>query len=164
MRGLAQYRGVVEPLIGFLLDQGIGIYQMPCPESTCLGNMRWGYVKDQYDNPMFRKHCERLTEVVMDQIQDYQRCGYHVLGFVMVDGSPVCGLHYTPRPIGDTLWGGMVWYSPESHHVLESGVFSEILQQMLKERGIEIPFIAYPELEEFGRLEDTLATIKSWIS
>jgi len=164
VRGLAQYPGAIKPLVSLLLEHGVGIYQMPCPETAYLGSMRWGQVKDQYDNPMFRRHCRQLAETVVDHVLNYRQNGYRVLGFVMVDGSPVCGLGHTPRPKGQTLWGGMTWYLPESEHVRESGVFCEVLRDNLKQRDLgDIPFTAYPELEEFGSVEDTLAVIRAWI-
>ena len=164
VRGLAQFPGAVQPLVSLLLDRGIGIYQMPCPETFYLGSMRWGQVKDQYNNPMFRRYCRQLAEEVIDHAQNYLQNNYQVLGFIMVDGSPVCGLNHTPRPVGDTLWGGMNWYLPESEHVQEKGVFCEVLSENLTQRHLEdIPFAAYPELEEFGKLDDTLDQIKGWI-
>ena len=115
VRGIAQFPGAITPLVNLLLEHGVGIYQMPCPEMQYLGNMRWGQVKDQYNNPMFRRHCQQIAETVVDQVQNYRQCGVKVLGFVMMDGSPVCGLNRTPQPKHpDQIWGGMTWYIPES--------------------------------------------------
>ena len=111
VRGIARYAGAVTPLVELLLEEGVGIYQMPCPENSYLGNMRWGMVKDQYNNPMFRRHCRRLAQEVVDQAENYLQCGYQVLGFVMMDGSPVCGLNRTPapqKPGGSVGWDDLV--------------------------------------------------------
>lgn len=166
VRGIAEYPGAIVPLVELLLDQGIGMYQMPCPEMTYLGNMRWGQVKDQYNNPMFRRHCQRLAEVIVDQAENYRQCGYQVLGFVMMDGSPVCGLNRTPRPKDpDVMWGGMAWYVPESEYVPGKGNFCEVLQEVLHERGLgDIPFVASPEFEEVGTIEDALAQIRALLA
>lgn len=164
VRGIAQYPGAVQPIVSLLLEQGVGIYQMPCPETCYLGNMRWGQVKDQFNNPMFRRYCQQLSEAIVDHVQTYRQCGYRVLGFVMVDGSPVCGLNRTPRPKENILWGGMTCYLPESIQAKEKGVFCEVLQDNLEQRQLEhIPFTADPEFEEYGRLEDTLEQILAWI-
>lgn len=163
VRGIASYPGAITPLIELLLEEGVGIYQMTCPEMTYLGNMRWGQVKDQYNNPMFRRHCQRLAETIVDQAQNYRQCGYHILGFVMMDGSPVCGLNLTPRPKNlDIMWGGMTWYVPESEYVPGRGNFCEVLQEELKQRGLDdIPFVASPEFDEVGSIDEALASVKS---
>ena len=162
VRGIAEYPGAIQPLIELLLEQGVGMYQMPCPEMTYLGAMRWGAVKDQYNNPMFRRHCQRLAEEVVDQAENYIQCGYQVLGFVMMDGSPVCGLKRTPRPKDpDVMWGGMAWYVPESEYVPGKGNYCEVLQAELARRGLDtIPFVASPEFDEVGTMEESLRQIK----
>lgn len=71
---------------------------------------------------MFRRHCQRLAEGIVDQVENYRQCGYQILGVVMMDGSPVCGLNRTPRPGGrGMLWGGMTWHAPDSEYVPEGG-------------------------------------------
>ena len=93
VRGIAQYPGAITPLIELLLKEGVGMFQMPCPENTFVGNMRWGSVKEQYDTPMFRRHCRQLAEEVVDQAENYMQCGNQVLGFIMMDErflQPAC--------------------------------------------------------------------------
>ena len=162
VRGIAQYPGAIQPLVELLLEHGVGMFQMPCPEMTYLGNMRWGQVKDQYNNPMFRRHCQRLAETVVDMVENYLQCGYQVLGFVMMDGSPVCGLNRTPRPKTDVLWGGMTWYVPESEYLPGRGNYCEVLQEELHKRGLgHLPFVASPEFDEVGSMESSLENIKA---
>ena len=162
VRGIAQYPGAIQPLVDLLMEYGIGMFQMPCPEMTYMGNMRWGQVKDQYNNPMFRRHCQRLAETVVDMAQNYIQCGYQVLGFVMMDGSPVCGLNRTPRPKNDVLWGGMTWYVPESEYLPGKGNYCEVLQEELQKRGLaHLPFVASPEFDEVGSMEASLENIKA---
>ena len=166
VRGIAEYPGAIRPLVELLLEHGVGIYQMPCPEMTYLGNMRWGQVKDQYNNPMFRRHCHRLAEVIVDQVENYRQCGYQILGFVMMDGSPVCGLNQTPRPKDRAvMWGGMSWYVPESEYAPGKGNFCEVLQEELGRRGLDdIPFVASPEFDEVGTMEEALQQIKALLA
>jgi predicted secreted protein len=162
VRGIAAYPGAIQPLVELLLEQGVGMFQMPCPEMMYLGNMRWGQVKDQYNNPMFRRHCQRLAEGVVDMAENYLQCGYQVLGFVMMDGSPVCGLNRTPRPKTDALWGGMSWYVPESEYLPGKGNYCEVLQEELRKRGLDhLPFVASPEFDEVGSMESSLDSIRA---
>jgi predicted secreted protein len=163
VRGIAEYPGAIPPLVELLLEYGVGIYQMTCPEMAYLGNMRWGMVQEQYNNPMFRRHCQRLAEFVVDQAQNYLQCGYKVLGFVMMDGSPVCGLNRTPKSKNpEELWGGMTRYIPESINAIGRGNYCEVLQEELKQRGLgNIPFVASPESDKIGKLDDALYQIRT---
>jgi predicted secreted protein len=163
VRGIAKYPGVHKPLIDLLTQHDVGIFQMPCPEMSYLGPMRWGYVKDQYNTPMFRRHCEKIAQQVLDQAVEYRRAHYELVSFIMVDGSPVCGLNRTAQPIQETdQWGGMVWYIPEQHFAPERGVFCEILQAMIQKQGLsDIPFVGLPEVDEAGSLVKGMEKIQS---
>lgn len=165
VRGIANFPGAVRPLVELLLDSGTGIYQMPCPEMTYLGAMRWGYVKDQYNNPMFRRHCQAIADQVLDQVEDYRRCRYRISGFIMLDASPVCGLKKTFQPAEErTMWGGMTWYIPKSKPVNDRGVYCEILQNTAAVRGLDgLAWSSIPEMEELGSIEEALQEIKGWL-
>lgn len=162
VRGIAQYRGIHIPLLEIIIETGAGIVQMPCPEMTYLGTMRWGQVKEQYNTPMFKRHCHSLARIVSDEAEDYTRSGYKILGFIMADGSPVCGLNKIPHPAGDVdQWGGMVWYLPKQQFIKGRGVFYEILLDEVRVRGLsEIPFLTIPEVEEAGSMADALTRIR----
>jgi predicted secreted protein len=164
VRGIAKYPGTIRPLFEMLLDANVGIYQLPCPEMTYLGAMRWGQVKDQYDSPMFRRHCSNLAATVIEQAEEYLRSGHQILGFIMMDGSPVCGLNRSPQPSDpDLMWGGMTWYLPEQIQTDQKGVFCEILFEATQNRSrlAEIPFVAHAEAEEIRSDEQVLAEIRA---
>jgi len=165
VRGIAQFPASVEPVVQALFENKVGIYQMPCPEMMFYGAMRWGQVQAQYDTPMFRKHCEDLANDVLGQVEEYQRGGYKVLGFVMVDGSPVCGMDKVPLPaVEDQIWGGMVRYTPEQVCAGGKGVYCKILQEKAKLQGFDkIPFVAIPEVDEAGPLEAAVKKIEDLI-
>ena len=84
---------MIREIVDLALGNDVAIYQMPCPEVSYLGSMRWGMVKRMYGNPMFRRHCRRIAQQVCDQIQTYRDNGHEVKGVVMRDGSPTCELH-----------------------------------------------------------------------
>ncbi len=162
VRGIAVFPGAVRPIVDLLLDRGIGIYQMSCPEMTYLGALRWGQVRDQYDSPMFRRHCRALAEQALEQAAEYRRGGYEVRGFVMVDGSPVCGLKKTPQSaVEGQVWGGMTRYIPSQHFVSGQGVFCEILRAEAAARDLSgIPFVSTPEVADAGSFEEALQSIR----
>lgn len=162
IRGLAFAAGVVRPLIDYLLAQDVGIYQMTCPEVTFMGTLRWGQVKKQFGTPMFRAHCQKLANEILDQIEDYRQGGYAILGFIMMDSSPVCGLDTIPVSADENEdLGGMVWYSPQQKIIPGQGVFAEILKKSTAQRGFtDIPFISYPEVDDQTLLDQAFTKIR----
>ncbi|MDJ0622385.1 MAG: hypothetical protein QNJ17_05440 [Desulfocapsaceae bacterium] len=51
---LAPVQGVLTETIRPYLDDGCGLFQLPCPEVSYLGMNRWGMTREQYDHPAFR--------------------------------------------------------------------------------------------------------------
>ncbi|MDJ0706719.1 MAG: hypothetical protein QNJ46_25900 [Leptolyngbyaceae cyanobacterium MO_188.B28] len=108
VRGLARPPSVIRELVDLLLAHDITFYQMPCPEGAYLGSMRWGQVKKMYGTLMFCRHCRQIAEQICDQVQTYRDNGHEVIGFVMRDSSPTCGLKYAAVTAdNDQVWG---WY------------------------------------------------------
>ena len=128
---------------------------MPCAEMTALGMRRWGQTREQYESVPFVEHCTTLALDTLAQVEEYQRCGYQIVGLVGVDGSPTCGV--TKSAVGD--WGGE--YSPEgwaetgatstARH--KPGVHIELLMELLEPLGVR--FVAIDESVE-GHGVDTV--------
>ena len=163
VRGLASQPAVIRELVDLLLAHDIAFYQMPCPEVSYLGSMRWGQVKQMYGTPMFRRHCRQIAEQICDQVQTYRDNGHEVIGFVMRDGSPTCGLKCAAVTADDDqVWGGMVWHaSPLQRFGKTEGVFTEELKAEVARRGLQnLLFLSLPEVEEAGSFQDALAEIE----
>jgi predicted secreted protein len=143
--GLSTYAGGFAPLVSDLLQRGIGILQLPCPEMTYLGLKRWGMTREQYDTHGYRSHCRGILLSLVTQIQEYLANGYSFEGVVGVDGSPSCGVNVTCFGYS----GGEMDQAAEQHRHLREGpgrgVMFEILSQMLTEHGITLPFSAVRE-------------------
>ncbi|NVC95291.1 DUF523 domain-containing protein [Vibrio natriegens] len=162
VRGLASQPAVIRELVDLALDNDVAMYQMPCPEVTYLGSMRWGQVKKMYGNPMFRRHCRKIAEQICDQVQTYRDNDHKVLGIVFRDGSPTCGLKCSAVEADSSqVWGGMVWNaSPLQCFGETEGVFTEELKAELQHRNIEdLQLLSLPEVPEAGSLEDALQQI-----
>lgn len=144
-------------LISSVVNKGVQMIQLPCPEFIMYGSKRWGHVKDQFDNPFFRQECRTMLEPVLLQLEEYAKAGdrFSLLGVVTVEGSPSCGGTLTCR----ADWGGEL--NPDTINYLidsvrmseEPGVFMEELQAMIKARGLNIPFI---NMREATSIIDTL--------
>ena len=97
--------GAVTGLVDVLLEHGIGIVQMACPEMLALGLDRQtdsssvATVADE-DTRIARRMRESparqiIGQIACDiaqQIADYHRHGFSVIGVVGINGSPSCGV------------------------------------------------------------------------
>lgn len=136
-------------LMKAVLEKGIQLIQLPCPEFIIYGPKRWGHVKDQFDNRFFREECRRMLGPVMDQLGEYAALPdrFRVLGLVSVEGSPSCGGRLTCR----ADWGGEPDLQSsgaadrEARMTEEAGVFIEEAMKMLGERGLDVPVMTMPE-------------------
>lgn len=150
--GLAEEYRQRDRLIAAVMDKGVQLIQLPCPEFMIYGAKRWGHVKDQFDNPFYRKECRRMLEPVVMQLREYSNCPerFMIIGAVSVEGSPSCGAKLTCR--GD--WGGEL--CPENAAELISsvrteeapGVFIEELAAMMEDDGLDIALMSIPEAAE----------------
>jgi predicted secreted protein len=158
VEGLSQYAGV-HPLIARLGDAGIGVIQMPCAEMTALGMRRWGQTREQYESVAFVEHCERLSLDTLALAEEYQRCGYEIVGVVGVDGSPTCGV--TTSASGD--WGGepapAEWADTVScaESAERPGVHIELLMDLLEPLGVQ--FTAIDERVEGHNVDEVMRAL-----
>ena len=162
VHGLGNYSSMVLDLITLLHEHDIGVIQLPCPEMSTYGVKRWGHVREQFDTPFFREQCRKIAGPIVDQLRDYARNGYAVIGVVGVDGSPSCGVFKSCS--GD--WGGEI---AEYQDLLERissvvyvdkpGIFMEELRDLLNKNNIVVPFTAVDEIN----LPSSIGKIKNFI-
>ena len=148
VRPLASYPGVLMEALEPYLRQGVGIIQLPCPESSYLGINRWGMSKEQYDHPRFRRHCRHILTPVLDQVEAYCASGCEIVGVVGADGSPNCGIHQTPMGYNGGVIGASGAVEEQIggvHLAAGTGVFMEELKRMLAEKSIVTTFMAIDE-------------------
>ncbi|MFH1156897.1 MAG: CD3072 family TudS-related putative desulfidase [Pseudomonadota bacterium] len=148
VRPIAMYPGVLRGVVDKYIEAGVGILQLPCPESSYLGIDRWGMCYEQYDHPNFRRHCRNILTPSIDQMETFIASGCEILGIIGADGSPNCGV--TKIPSG--LSGGVIRNTEAVRVQLENfryvqgtGVFFGVLKQMLADRGISCTFMAVDE-------------------
>ena len=132
----------------WVVDQGIQLIQLPCPEFTFYGASRWGHVKEQFDNPFFRDHCRKILQPVIQQMKGYlqprEQEKFRVLGVVGINGSPSCVVKVTCS----APWGGEFSSHDDLPQLLrdvrcvpERGILMEVLSQMMQEEGIDLPMV-----------------------
>ena len=122
--------GVVEPY----LRDGVGIVQLPCPESALLGMSRWAMTRNQLDTAAYRRHCAEVLRATVDTLEEFARAGYTIEGVAGVKGSPSCGVTDTTEGYP----GGRIGSSPAHEHVVGRGVMMDVLAELLTERGLSL--------------------------
>ncbi len=94
--GAAKRTAGVTELIAGLLERGIGIIQMPCPELCILGLDRAHInIRSELEKVAGRAECRRLAGDLVRQIEEYRKCGVRILGILGKNGSPTCGVEQT---------------------------------------------------------------------
>lgn len=147
-------------LLHALLDAGIELVQLPCPEFILYGANRWGHASSQFDTAFFRNESKNMLKPFLLQIEEYSSHPerFEILGIVGINGSPSCGVRFTY----DGEWGGEFSGNPHLQDTLASlkkeekpGVFLKVFMEMLEERGYKIPFYSFEDFKE-KNIDDTL--------
>lgn len=121
---------VVEPLarakgaFGFvknLIDSGVGVIQLPCPEFRFLGITRKPMDKKDYDSPEYRKLCLKLFLPVLEDLLIYLENDYEFCGIIGINQSPTCSI------------------------TGNRGIFMEEIFNLLASKGIETKYFEVPE-------------------
>jgi predicted secreted protein len=167
----------VREVVEQCMDRELGIVQMPCPEQqawggvlkrtmlraygmrgTMLDRLRplllWAFIF--YNKLVYRRQARQVAE----QIHDYSRSGFTVVGVVGVDGSPSCGVIWTldMRRALNTLATIDVHTITVDHMnalvrasvVGGRGMYTRALQRALARRGISISYSAHNLLDELS--------------
>ena len=80
------------PIAKSLLDEGIGIIQLPCPEFKFLGPERKPMSKEEYDSPEYRTLCRDLFIPILEDIKKYLAQDYSLVGIMGINESPTCSI------------------------------------------------------------------------
>ena len=161
VEGGAKRPAVWEPVIDLLRARGYVIRQMPCPELAFAGARRFWGVREQFDTPVYRRHCRRLAELVASLVEHHAARGDDIV-LIGVDSSPTMGVDFAPSA---PHWAGRPDIGvDDSTLVRGDGIFLAALREVLEERGLPMPrstgirhwFSDYDPDEELRRLQDLL--------
>jgi predicted secreted protein len=137
----AHFPGAMPEIARTLVDSGVGIVQLPCPELHCLGLDRAGQVRDgrkigireallEESSAITRRD---LVKGVMRDVNEYIANNFEVIGVVGINGSPACGVEFT--------------HYAETGYGPGTGALMLALQESLKEAGLELPWAAVQDFE-----------------
>ncbi len=133
----ARYSGMFSEVIRIMDNFGLGVMQMPCPETLYMGNQRWWNSRNLYDNVGYRRFCRQLAGQMADYLQNYENVAYEVVAILTCDGSPTCGINKSSYCED---WGGRPKEVPRVL-VDKPGIFIEELQAEVAERQLKLPII-----------------------
>jgi uncharacterized protein YbbK (DUF523 family) len=110
--GGATRAGVIPEAVRRFVDDGVGVYQMPCPEQVAWGGVlkpwivrfygskgSWTYALRSLFLPLFQVYTRcvyrHLARRVARHAEDYVRSGCEIVGVIGVGDSPSCGVRHT---------------------------------------------------------------------
>jgi predicted secreted protein len=138
VEGGALRPGMWEPVIDLLRERGYIIRQMPCPELAFGGARRFWGVREQFDTPVYRRHCRRLAQLVAAVMAQHVEAGDDLV-LLGVDTSPTMGIEFT---CSSPTWAGkpdVADDKDDSALVPGDGIFIEELKAELAARGLPAP-------------------------
>jgi predicted secreted protein len=155
----AHHQGAIIKLVNVLLERGIGIVQLDCPEVLYLGLDRGAAPAsissvESEDTRIAERMTEHKAQGVVDkiarnavqQIVDYQKNGFVVLGLIGINGSPTCGV--------ETTWAN-------GHEPLGQGVLVSSISRHLRDAGQSVPMRGIKALNVDDAIKATLEIIQA---
>lgn len=138
---------VARMISDYFLSKNIAIIQLPCPEFTAMGYWRNPQGRQQYDNVFFKKHCRKELSSYVDMVCELKNNNNTPLCYIGIQGSPNCsinwGKHKTNKYKTESIMEDEKSKSTSSVY----GVMTTILDDMLKENNINIPYFEAPVKE-----------------
>lgn len=138
---------MAEKVSHFFLSHHISIIQLPCPEFTAMGYLRNPQGRQQYDNIFFREHCKKELHNYINMICELKNNSNTPLCFIGIQGSPTCSIY----------WGKHKQNRYKTESIMEDplspsndtlyGVMTSVLDELLKNEGIYIPYLEMPSKE-----------------
>jgi len=132
--------GAFNQIIKVILDNDISIIQLPCPEFTFLGEDRPPKTKKEYDTFAYRDLCKNLAISVVDQMKEYIKYEYRIIGLLGIEASPTC----------DTLGN--------------KGIFMDELFKLMESNNINLKTFDIPEEYIEGEDKETVKKFYEFIN
>ena len=141
---------IADKISHYLLSKNIAIIQLPCPEFTAMGYWRNPQGRQQYDNVFFRKHCREELSRYVDMACELRNNSNTPLCYIGIQGSPNCSIYWGKHKTNKYKTESMMEEGITDLKNCVLGVMTEVLDAMLKEQGIEIPYLEAPVKESMS--------------
>ncbi len=139
--GLAMYRGVEEEVVKLLINKGVGIFQIPCPEMSIMGIFRLPMPREAYEHPKIKERYRELAGNIVRHIKWFKKKGYEIIAVLGAEGSPTCGVSLVGRWKDPKKKGR---FPDDVEFVKGMGIFMEELKKLLDAEGISPEWIGIP--------------------
>lgn len=121
-----------DEILKALVDSGMGIVQMPCPEASFGGydeglSRKPHGVRFYEQLPGFSQHCQTLAAQTAEQIVALENHGVHVKAILGIENSPTCAVNR------------IFTFGVGTEH--RSGLFMGALKELLDDKKLNIPLI-----------------------
>ena len=125
--GMDKAPGPIKDVVELLTESGIGIVQLPCPQIDFNGGPNWKLKpKSTLDNSAYRKHCQKMASLLLQNVEKYLSNGYNVLGFLGVELSATCGVYQIQNG---------------TKNAPGKGILVEELESAMRKKNFQIPII-----------------------
>lgn len=131
----------------YFLSKNIAIIQLPCPEFTAMGYWRNPQGRQQYDNVFFKKHCRKELENYVDMVCELKNNNNTPLCYIGIQGSPNCSIKWGKHKTNKYKTESIIEDEKTKVNCSVYGVMTSILDEMLKENNINIPYFEAPVKE-----------------
>ena len=131
----------------YFLSKNISIIQLPCPEFTAMGYMRNPQGRQQYDNVFFKKHCKKELSNYVDMACELRNNNNTPLCYIGIQGSPTCSINWGKHKTNKYKTESMIEDEKSTDNSSIYGVMTLVLDEMLKENNIDIPYFEAPVKE-----------------
>ena len=138
---------VARIIIDYFLSKNISIIQLPCPEFTAMGYMRNPQGRQQYDNVFFKKHCKNELSNYVDMACELRNNNNTPLCYIGIQGSPTCSVNWRKHKTNKYKTESMIEDEKSTDYSSVYGVMTLVLDEMLKENNINIPYFEAPVKE-----------------
>jgi predicted secreted protein len=139
---LAIYPGLEREVVELLIEKGVGIYQIPCPEMELSGIFRKALPKDSYEHPKIRAFYWELAETLSKTLKWYVKKGYKIVAVIGAEASPTCGIDYVGR------WKkgaeGKKLFPKDIEFIPGRGVFMEEFKTALENISVHPEWVGIP--------------------
>ena len=139
---LAIYPGLEEEVIRLLIEKGVGIYQIPCPEIELSGIFRKALPKESYEHPKIRKVYRRLAEKITGALSWYVKKGYEIVAVLGAEGSPTCGVELVGKWKENVR--GKRTFPRDIEFISGTGVFIEEFKYLITKANLHPVWIGIP--------------------
>lgn len=103
--------------------------------------------RQQYNNTFFRKHCRKELENYVDMVVELTRNDNTPLCFIGIQGSPTCSINWGKHKLNKYKTESMIDDPHADSCETVYGVMTEVLDEMLHEHNIHIPYLEAPVKE-----------------